>query len=38
MSLGVTQGTRVRVEATGPDAEAVARELEELVADGFGER
>jgi len=38
MALGVTQGARVRVEATGPDAEAVARELEELVADGFGER
>jgi phosphotransferase system HPr (HPr) family protein len=38
MALGVTQGTLVRIEATGPDAEAVARELEELIADGFGER
>jgi phosphotransferase system HPr (HPr) family protein len=37
MSLGITKGSRVRVEATGPDAEAVARELEGLIADGFGE-
>lgn len=38
MSLGVEKGSRVRVEASGPDAEAVVRELELLVADGFGER
>jgi dihydroxyacetone kinase phosphotransfer subunit len=38
MALGAANGSRVRVEATGPDAEAVVRELEELVADGFGER
>jgi PTS hybrid protein len=38
MALGAASGSRVRVEATGPDAEAVVRELEELVADGFGER
>ncbi len=37
MSLGVTQGTRVRVDATGPDASTVIGELEKLVADGFGE-
>jgi len=38
MSLGVNRGAKVRIEATGPDAEAVARELKELVAGGFGER
>ena len=37
MSLGVTQGARVRIDATGPDASTVIRELEKLVADGFGE-
>lgn len=38
ISLGVTRGTRIRVSATGPDAQDAARELEALVADGFGER
>jgi phosphotransferase system HPr (HPr) family protein len=37
MSLGVTEGTRVRVEASGPGATAVIHELETLVNDGFGE-
>ena len=37
MSLGVVQGAHVRVEASGPEADEVIRELERLVADGFGE-
>jgi phosphotransferase system HPr (HPr) family protein len=37
MSLGVVQGACVRVEANGPEAAQVIRELEQLVADGFGE-
>ena len=37
MSLGVAKGTRVRVEASGPDAPSVIHELETLVNDGFGE-
>ena len=37
MSLGVAKGTRVRVEASGPDAPSVIHELEALVNDGFGE-
>ena len=37
MSLGVAKGTRVRVEANGPDAPSVIHELKALVNDGFGE-
>jgi phosphoenolpyruvate---glycerone phosphotransferase subunit DhaM len=37
MSLGVAEGTRVRVEASGPGATSVIHELETLVNDGFGE-
>ena len=37
MALGVTQGTRVRVDARGDDAAAAARALEELITAGFGE-
>lgn len=37
MSLGVVQGAHVRVDARGPEAADVIRELERLVADGFGE-
>ncbi|MEU1972355.1 HPr family phosphocarrier protein [Microbacterium sp. NPDC019599] len=37
MALGVGQGTRVRIEATGPQAAEAAGELAELVAAGFGE-
>ncbi|SFS00499.1 Phosphocarrier protein HPr /dihydroxyacetone kinase DhaM subunit [Microbacterium sp. cf046] len=37
MSLGVGQGARVRIDATGPDAAGVISELQQLVADGFGE-
>ncbi|MGI6879462.1 HPr family phosphocarrier protein [Microbacterium sp. gxy059] len=38
MALGITQGTRVRVEARGPDAEDAAQALKALIDDGFGER
>ncbi|MEV8267782.1 dihydroxyacetone kinase phosphoryl donor subunit DhaM [Microbacterium sp. NPDC076911] len=37
MSLGVTQGAKVRIDATGPEATEVIGELENLVAQGFGE-
>lgn len=37
MALGVRQGSRVRVSATGPDARAALDELHALIADGFGE-
>jgi phosphotransferase system HPr (HPr) family protein len=37
MSLGVAQGARVRIDATGPDAAGVIGELERLIVDGFGE-
>jgi dihydroxyacetone kinase phosphotransfer subunit len=37
MALGVTRGTRVRVDARGAEADAVARALEDLILDGFGE-
>ncbi|OZD55440.1 hypothetical protein CH252_06100 [Rhodococcus sp. 06-1477-1B] len=38
MALGVRQGSRVRVSASGPEAKAALDELEALIADGFGER
>jgi PTS hybrid protein len=37
MSLGVVQGARVRIDATGPEAAEVIGELERLMSDGFGE-
>lgn len=37
MALGVVQGTRVRVEATGPEAAQAAGDLAKLVSAGFGE-
>lgn len=37
MSLGVHPGTRIRVTATGPEAQAAVDELRTLVEDGFGE-
>ena len=37
MSLGATRGREIRIEATGPDAEAAAEALSALVASGFGE-
>jgi phosphocarrier protein FPr len=36
-TLGATQGHAVRIEATGPDAEAAVQALRRLVEDGFGE-
>lgn len=38
MALGVRQGARVRVSASGPEARAALDELRALIADGFGER
>lgn len=38
MALGVRQGARVRVSASGPEARAALDELHALIADGFGER
>ncbi|GEB44591.1 hypothetical protein MTE01_05360 [Microbacterium testaceum] len=38
MALGIRQGSRVRVSASGPGARAALDELESLIADGFGER
>jgi len=38
MALGVRQGSRVRVRATGPQSDAVLTELRALIDDGFGER
>ena len=38
MALGVRQGSRVRVSATGPEAPAALAELRALIEDGFGER
>ncbi|MFG6474872.1 dihydroxyacetone kinase phosphoryl donor subunit DhaM [Microbacterium sp. P06] len=38
MALGVRPGARVRVSATGPQAEAAIDELRALVEDGFGEK
>jgi phosphotransferase system HPr (HPr) family protein len=37
MTLGAVQGTQLRVEADGPDAEAALDALSALVARGFGE-
>lgn len=37
MALGVRQGSRVRVSATGPQARPALRELRGLIEDGFGE-
>lgn len=37
MSLGVRPGTRIRVTASGPQAQAAADELRAMVEDGFGE-
>jgi len=38
MALGIRQGSRVRVRASGPEAEAALAELRALIDDGFGER
>lgn len=38
MALGVRQGSRVRVSATGPQAAKALDELRALIDDGFGER
>lgn len=38
MSLGVHKGARVRVRATGPQAQAALDDLRGLIEDGFGER
>ncbi|KTR94797.1 hypothetical protein NS220_07770 [Microbacterium testaceum] len=38
MALGIRQGSRVRVSATGPAAQAALTELQALIEDGFGER
>lgn len=37
MALGVRQGSRVRVSATGPQARPALAELRALIDDGFGE-
>lgn len=37
MSLGATRGRRIRIEASGPDAEAAVDALSALVESGFGE-
>ena len=38
MALGVRQGSRVRVSATGPEAREALDDLRALIEDGFGER
>lgn len=38
MALGIRQGARVRVSATGPEARPALDELRALIDDGFGER
>lgn len=38
MALGVRQGARVRVSATGPQARQALADLRALIDDGFGER
>lgn len=38
MALGVRQGARVRVSASGPQAQQALDELRTLIDDGFGER
>ncbi len=37
LTLAVTQGCEVQIEAIGPDAEEVATALAELIASDFGE-
>jgi dihydroxyacetone kinase phosphotransfer subunit len=37
MALGVGPGTRVRVSASGPQADAALQELRAMIEDGFGE-
>ena len=37
MGLGVSRGHRIRIAATGEDAEAAVRTLVELVSSGLGE-
>ena len=38
MALGVRQGTRIRVTASGPEARQATDELRTLIESGFGER
>ena len=38
MALGIRQGSRVRVSAAGPQAQAALDDLRALIDDGFGER
>jgi len=38
MALGIRRGSRVRVSATGPEAQTALAELRTLIEDGFGER
>lgn len=38
MALGATQGTRLRLRANGPDADAARQAVREAFDDGFGER
>jgi phosphocarrier protein len=37
MMLAAEQGSRIKVRAVGPDAEAAVNAMAQLVADGFGE-
>lgn len=37
MTLAAVQGTQLRIEATGPDADAAIHAMADLVARGFGE-
>lgn len=37
LQLAAARGTRIRLEAEGPDAAAAADAIERLFADGFGE-
>lgn len=37
LTLAATEGTQLRLEACGPDAEAALDELVALIADDFGE-
>ena len=37
LTLAATEGTVLRLEASGPDAEAALDELVELIANNFGE-
>ena len=38
MALGIRRGSRIRVSATGPEAQTALAELRTLIEDGFGER